>query len=137
MNFKIYNKISKMNKLFLWFVLLLIQVPHTISCTEKNGNTSSVPSTQEEKPSNSITTGAEQLSEYLPLLKNKNVALVVNHTAVIKNTHLVDTLLSLNIKIKKIFAPEHGFRGKADAGEKVHNEVDEKTCLRWFGSFLF
>jgi len=119
-----------MNKLFLWFVLLLLQVPHTTSCTEKNGSSSSTPPViQKEEQTKSITTGAEQLNEYLPLLKNKNVALVVNHTSIIKNTHLVDTLLSLHVNIKKIFAPEHGFRGKADAGEKVQNEVDGKTGL--------
>lgn len=76
-----------------------------------------------------IKTGADQIENYLPWLKQKKVALLVNQTSVIGNTHLVDTLLSLNINIVKIFAPEHGFRGTADAGEKVNSGVDEKTGL--------
>lgn len=81
-----------------------------------------------------LKTGAEQTQTYLPLLKTKNVALVANQTSVIANkkgdfTHLVDSLLKLNIKIKTVFAPEHGFRGKADAGEKVDNSIDAKTGL--------
>lgn len=73
--------------------------------------------------------GAAQFDSYLPLLKNKNIALVVNQTSMVGNTHLVDTLLSQNIAIKKIFAPEHGFRGMADAGEHVEDGIDKKTKL--------
>ena len=76
---------------------------------------------QQAKP---ILTGADQLESYLPLLKDKKVGLLVNHTSMIGDVHLVDTLMSLGISIPKIFTPEHGFRGKADAGEHV---VDEKT----------
>lgn len=68
--------------------------------------------------------GAYQTNAYLPLLRGKKVAVVTNHTAFIKNTHLVDSLLRLGIDIQKIFAPEHGFRGKADAGERVENKMD-------------
>src|SRR4028119_338851 len=60
--------------------------------------------------------GAEQMNAYLPALKGKRVAMVVNHTSMVGNTHLVDTLLSGGIAVKKIFAPEHGFRGEAAAG---------------------
>lgn len=73
--------------------------------------------------------GAAQFDAYLPLLKNKNIALVVNQTSMVGNTHLVDTLLAQNIAIKKIFAPEHGFRGMADAGEHVEDGIDKKTKL--------
>lgn len=76
-----------------------------------------------------IKTGAEQTDLYLPQLKNKTVAVLVNHTATIKQTHLVDSLLKLKIKVKKIFCPEHGFRGDADAGEHVKNAKDKKTGL--------
>lgn len=76
-----------------------------------------------------IITGAEQLDLYLPDLKNQRVALLVNQTSVIKHSHLVDTLLSHDVRIVKIFAPEHGFRGNADAGEKVKSGVDSKTGL--------
>ncbi len=79
--------------------------------------------------SNKIITGAEQSAEYLPLLQGKKVALLVNQTSVIKKAHLVDFLLEQKINIVKIFAPEHGFRGQADAGEKVKSGVDAKTGL--------
>jgi uncharacterized protein YbbC (DUF1343 family) len=85
---------------------------------------------QAQQYSNKIITGAEQLDSYLPLLKGNNVALLVNQTSVIKKTHLVDTLIASGIDIVKIFAPEHGFRGTADAGEKVKNGVDVKTGIR-------
>ena len=82
--------------------------------------------------------GANQLALYLPFLDGKNIGVVANQTTVIfKNnkeltgahTHLVDSLLKLGIKIKKVFAPEHGYRGKADAGEYVKDGVDIKTGL--------
>ncbi len=77
-----------------------------------------------------ITTGAEQMKYYLPLLKDKRVALVVNQTAVVGHSHLVDTLLKLKVNIKKIFAPEHGFRGNNEAGAKIVSSVDPKTKLK-------
>lgn len=76
-----------------------------------------------------IISGAEQLDQYLPSLSNKKVALLVNQTSVVNQIHLVDTLLSQKISIVKIFAPEHGFRGTADAGEKVKSGIDVKTGL--------
>jgi len=84
----------------------------------------------------SIIVGANQLEKYLPLLKNKSIGIVANQTSVIfKNkqenqfTHIVDSLVSLDINIQKVFAPEHGFRGKADAGEHVTNGKDPKTGI--------
>jgi uncharacterized protein YbbC (DUF1343 family) len=71
--------------------------------------------------SGKIIPAAERLDLYIPLLKDKNIALVVNHSSLVKNRHLVDTLLKQGVKVKKIFAPEHGFRGKADAGAHVKN----------------
>lgn len=84
-----------------------------------------------------IITAANQIPVYLPLLKGKRVAVVANQTSVIfkekrkkrRFTHLVDTLISLEVNIVKVFAPEHGFRGKADAGEHVVDNIDEKTNL--------
>lgn len=76
-----------------------------------------------------IQSGADRMSQYLPLLKYKRVALVVNQTSVVKTTHLADTLLSLDINIRKVFAPEHGFRGDADAGATIVNAKDAKTGL--------
>lgn len=74
-----------------------------------------------------ITPGAERMEVYLPLLKGKSVAVFANQTSMVKNTNLVDTLIKKGIKVVKIFGPEHGFRGTADAGEEVNNAVDKKT----------
>ena len=79
--------------------------------------------------SKNLKTGAEQTNLYVADLKGKTVALVVNHTSTIGKTHLADSLISLGVKIKTIFAPEHGFRGTADAGEHVTNGVDKKTGI--------
>jgi len=76
-----------------------------------------------------VLTGADRTEGYLPLLSGKRVALLVNQTAVIGHTHLVDSLLKLHVHIQKIFSPEHGFRGNADAGEKVGNSTDASTGL--------
>ena len=76
-----------------------------------------------------ITIGAQRTETYLPLLKNKNVALLVNHTSKIGSTHLIDSLKALDVNVTKIFAPEHGIRGNADAGEKVDHTIDAKTGL--------
>ncbi len=88
-----------------------------------------------------VTVAANRTREYVPLLQGKKIAIVANQTSVIfqkpngkdkttaPHTHLVDSLLTLQIDIQKVFAPEHGFRGKADAGEKVKDELDTKTGL--------
>jgi uncharacterized protein YbbC (DUF1343 family) len=76
-----------------------------------------------------IKTGAEQTENYFPMLTGKNIAVVANQTSMIKNVHLVDSLLKAGLKIKKVFCPEHGFRGQAEAGEKVGNVKDEKTGI--------
>lgn len=76
-----------------------------------------------------VIVGAERCSEYLPKLKDKVVGIVTNHTGMIGNTHIVDSLTALGINIKSVFAPEHGFRGNADAGENVTNYIDSKTGI--------
>lgn len=74
--------------------------------------------------------GAERLDALLPLLQGKRVTLTVNQTSLCKNTHLLDTLCSRNINIVQVFAPEHGFRGNADAGETVKDGRDMRTGIR-------
>ncbi len=76
-----------------------------------------------------IVPAAYRFDQYLYLLKNKRVGMVVNQTSKVKQTYLVDTLLKKNINITKIFAPEHGFRGLADAGEKLDDSLDFQTKL--------
>ncbi len=73
--------------------------------------------------------GIYQISTYFALLQNNRVAIVSNQTGIINGVHLTDTLLSLGINVVKVFCPEHGFRGTADAGAKVDNSIDIKTGL--------
>lgn len=73
--------------------------------------------------------GAAQTETYLPLMAGKRVGVVANQTSVVGQTHLVDTLLSLHVQVVKVFAPEHGFRGDAGAGEHIADGKDTKTGL--------
>ncbi|OXB05420.1 DUF1343 domain-containing protein [Flavobacterium plurextorum] len=80
--------------------------------------------------SNEIKTGADNFEKYIPLLKDKKVGIVTNQTGLLSNKkHVVDFLLEKKINIQTIFAPEHGFRGTADAGEHVVDGKDSKTGL--------
>ncbi len=76
-----------------------------------------------------LMTGAERVSEYLPLIKGKSVAIMANQTSTVGGTHLVDTLLSLGADIRLIFAPEHGFRDLADAGAVIVSGTDPVTGI--------
>ena len=76
-----------------------------------------------------IVLGAERTQEYLPFLKGKKVGVVANQTSMVGSTHLVDALLEYGIDVKKVFSPEHGFRGTASAGEHVQSSKDKKTGL--------
>lgn len=76
-----------------------------------------------------LETGAEQLDQYLPLLKGKRIAMLANPTSIIGKSHLVDSLKNLGINIVKVFGPEHGFRGNASAGSTVSDEVDARTKI--------
>lgn len=100
--------------LHLIFLLIIFQISISAHCQFKS----------------KIITGAEQIDQLLPLIQNKSVALMVNNTAVMGQTHLVDSLQRLKINIKKILAVEHGFRGKADAGETVNDAIDAATGLQ-------
>jgi uncharacterized protein YbbC (DUF1343 family) len=81
------------------------------------------------KTEKQIRVGAERTGLYLNSLQNKRVAIVGNQTTRIGEVHLVDSLLSLSVNLVKVFSPEHGFRGDADAGEKVDSNIDTKTGL--------
>jgi len=119
-----------------YFLLVFLLFFSFISCSQSKSNKSKHTNSVRisNNPNLKIITGADQTNEYLHLLTKKNIAVVANQTSVIfkKNnlyTHLVDSLLSLNIKVSKVFSPEHGFRGNVDAGEKVEDGKDTKTGL--------
>jgi uncharacterized protein YbbC (DUF1343 family) len=76
-----------------------------------------------------ILPGARQMEEYLPLLQNKNIGLVVNPTSIVGKKHLLDTLIALDQTVVKILAPEHGLRGNKSAGEIIKDGVDQTTGL--------
>ncbi len=76
-----------------------------------------------------IKVAADRTKAYLPLLEDNKIAIVGNQTSMIKNTHLVDSLISLEVDVIKVFSPEHGFRGKADAGAKIEDGIDVKTGI--------
>ena len=82
-----------------------------------------------EIPGNAILPGAYRTDVYLPYLKGKRVGVFANQTSTIGQTHLVDTLAKRGVNIVKIFAPEHGFRGTAGAGEQLNNDTDKQTGI--------
>lgn len=111
---------------FLLFFLLAAcnhQSPATVAPEAVTTDTEEI---TERQP---LRLGAQRTEVYFPLLKGKKIALTVNQTSTVGDTHLVDTLLAAGFAIEKIFAPEHGFRGTADAGEKVANGRDAQTDL--------
>ena len=121
-------------------VLIMLMIFGLQSCSTQKNNANPTPEPVKtveialEKPKNKeencFKNAADRPELYLPLLKNKTVAIVANQTSLLADkTHLVDFLVQNNIKIKHIFAPEHGFRGTADAGEHVKNGTDTKTGL--------
>ncbi len=111
-------------------VLLLLCMANCINASSERSSLK--PAESVSTSSKEVKVGAEQMDKILPMLKNKRVALVVNHTSIVnkKGTHLLDTLIACGINIKKVFAPEHGFRGNADAGEKVKDGKDSKTGIQ-------
>jgi uncharacterized protein YbbC (DUF1343 family) len=76
-----------------------------------------------------LKVGAEQMDMYLPKIENKKVGMVVNHTAVVGSTHLVDTLLTKGVQIKGIYAPEHGYKGNVERGKTVATTKDTLTGI--------
>ena len=120
-------------------VLIMLMIFGLQSCEAQKKHTNSAPessktvnisSEKTKEIEKCFKTAADRPELYLPLLKNKTIAIVANQTSLLEDkTHLVDFLVENNIKIKHIFAPEHGFRGTADAGEHVKNGVDTKTGL--------
>jgi uncharacterized protein YbbC (DUF1343 family) len=129
------------------FLLVTLTILTCFCC--KSQSEKKVPVTEEVETASilkEIILGADQVEEYLPLLKNKKIGIVANQTSILYlnnegqnengiqkkidlRIHLVDYLYNQKINIQRVFAPEHGFRGKADAGELVNDGVDTKTGL--------
>ncbi len=103
----------------------------SLSCHEVSINKHrNLPSKNEKSPMGlPIYTGADQIDLYLPLIKGARVGLLVNQTSMTGGKHLVDVLLENGIQVSKIFAPEHGFRGEADAGANIQDDKDKATGI--------
>ena len=128
---------------FIWFIISLL----LISCGSGKNNKETIKKKQDiadtkievstdnqQKSTDKIIVGANRFDKYLLLLKNKNIAIVANQTSIVnKNIHLVDYLnKQFPNKLQRVFAPEHGFRGKADAGEHIKNGIDKKQAYQLF-----
>lgn len=122
------DMIFKVLKSTFFLAIMIISSEILAQKTEKSSAKNSQPT------NNQVIVGANQTEKYFPLLLKKNVGVVTNQTGVLlKNNrpvaHLIDTLLSKKINVKKVFVPEHGFRGTADAGEIIKDGRDTKTQL--------
>lgn len=119
-----------------YFFSVLFSVGFLFSCEKKSTTTIALNTPfSEVKKDTSILVGATQINSYKKLLINKKIGVVANQTSMIYKTHLVDSLLALHLNIIKVFAPEHGFRGKADAGEHIKDGKDSKTGLPIFSLY--
>lgn len=102
---------------FVFFIILIVIIS-PCSCNERDNH------------DKTIITGAEQIPEYLPLLKDRKIGLVINQSSMIKKMSLLDTLLSLDINVSVIFSPEHGFAGEGDPGEYIDDRQERKSGIR-------
>lgn len=113
----------------------LMRIPHVlliyfmifVACTGQQGQ--SMKQLDKAIEPNVVVPGAERMMKYIPSLEGKRVAMVVNHTSRVAGKHLIDTLQQFDLNIVKVFAPEHGFRGKADAGAIIKDGVDVKSGI--------
>lgn len=118
---QVFNLSAIIKKPLCWLIFRVVVVTSCCSVLHVN--------------SSEIQVGAEQAEHYLPLIEGKRVGLVVNQTSRVKSQHLVDYLLAKKVNVAMIFAPEHGFRGDHDAGEKVSSGVDKSTGVKVFSIY--
>lgn len=115
---------------FLFLVLLIFSCGNSVKNREKTEQNLETRISLKKPLPKEIKTGADNYETYLPLLINKKIGIVTNQSGILKDgMHVVDFLISKQITLQKIFAPEHGFRGTADAGEVVKDGKDLKTDL--------
>jgi uncharacterized protein YbbC (DUF1343 family) len=115
-------------QIFSVFAMLLLVKCGTQTPQPIQNKLIAIDSTQ-QNAIDTLVLGAERLGEIIPKLQGKKIALVVNQSSTVGDKHLVDTLIKFGLDIQFIMAPEHGFRGTADAGELINTEKDKKTGL--------
>jgi uncharacterized protein YbbC (DUF1343 family) len=117
----------------IFFLMIIFTACESARISKEETNLGKSPVTQRVdgilKETLDVVVGAAKTSDYLPFLQGKRVAMVVNQTSTIGSVHLVDTLQNLGVNVKKVFAPEHGFRGDHSAGAVIKNGLDVKTGL--------
>lgn len=119
-------KRHKTNTMFLKYLCIsTLVITMSMSCASQKNKAGSNSSAKAA----AVIPGADQIDKYLPMLKGKKVALLVNHTSMIGKKHIVDALIDKGVSIKVIFGPEHGFRGDAPDGAKIETTVDAKTGI--------
>ncbi len=111
----------------LYFIIVILVLG--ISCSGNKKANIVVLNKNNDIDTSAIYPAAYSTAKYIPQLKNKNVALIVNQSSIINKTHLLDTMLALDITVKKIFAPEHGFRGDEAPGAEIDDSIDKKTGI--------
>lgn len=105
----------------LLYALFMILMPYYLSgCS--SGDISSSLTTDD-----GIIVGAERTEDYFPYLENKRLAILANQTSLVKDVPLLDTLINAGFDVRKVFSPEHSYRGKMEAGKKYDSYIDEKT----------
>jgi len=121
---------------FGWLFLVILSVGCEAQQTELTDNSADIDMVDVDSiqpaalyQNDRIQVGAQQMDILLPLIDGKKVGVVGNQSSLVGQVHLVDSLLGSGVQVIKVFSPEHGFRGDADAGEKVQDGVDEKTGL--------
>lgn len=112
-----------------WFPAKIAALLTVVGCAAPNNPPVAVDTMQAPVREQVLRTGAERTDAYLPLLAGRRVGVVTNATGMIGKVHLVDSLLASGVNVVKVFAPEHGFRGTADAGELVADARDPRTGL--------
>lgn len=121
--------------LAVWFTLTSMTTLNACSTTINKPATANTSSGSEaaaitpEQPAGEVVVGAARTDRYVPLLQGKRVALLSNQTGMVGDKHTLDLMLEQGVNVVTIFSPEHGFRGKADAGEHVSSSVDEQTGI--------
>ncbi len=113
-----------------FFIFFLFSCSSQTETELQSGAEPQVVSSENDSIEKPLILGAERMGLYLPMLESKKVGFVGNQTSAIGKTHLVDTLKQLGVNLQVIFSPEHGFRGEADAGEKVSSGIDQKTGIK-------
>lgn len=102
----------------------------TLACGDASQGRTESAQMQQTRSADTVTVAAAKTAEYFPLLKDRRVALFSNHTGMVGDRHTLDLMLDGGINVVTIFSPEHGFRGDADAGEKVSSSVDPVTGIK-------